>query len=104
MTHSRIEENKDIYDFELDKEDLGKLHTKEYSPSAWVSIGHSQIVVMIRWLTARLGSDEEPTQSVVRLSGLRMMTDRSIGGGMPLQFVYGHMKTYFTKYLIGTRS
>jgi diketogulonate reductase-like aldo/keto reductase len=35
VTHSRIEENKEIYGFELSKEDMESLNTKAYSPSAW---------------------------------------------------------------------
>ena len=35
VTPSRIEENKEIYDFELSEEDMQSLHTKEYAPCAW---------------------------------------------------------------------
>ena len=35
VTHSRIEENRNLYDFELSKGDMEKLYTKDYSPCAW---------------------------------------------------------------------
>lgn len=35
VTHSRIEENANVYDFELSAEDMKSLHTTEYSPCAW---------------------------------------------------------------------
>lgn len=35
VTHSRIEGNADVYDFELIAEDMKLLHTTEYSPCAW---------------------------------------------------------------------
>lgn len=34
-TPSRIEENADVYDFELTAADMESLSTKEYSPCAW---------------------------------------------------------------------
>lgn len=35
VTLSRIEENRDLYDFELSREDMDSLQTKDYSPCAW---------------------------------------------------------------------
>lgn len=35
VTKSRIEENADIYDFELSEEDMQRLDTGEYSPCSW---------------------------------------------------------------------
>ena len=35
VTYSRIEENADVYDFELTEEDMELLHTTEYSPCSW---------------------------------------------------------------------
>ncbi|CZT22449.1 related to 2,5-diketo-D-gluconic acid reductase [Ramularia collo-cygni] len=34
-THSRIEENRSLYDFELSKEDMESLKTGKYEPCAW---------------------------------------------------------------------
>lgn len=35
VTHSRIEENKNLYDFELGAEDMKRLETGQYEPCAW---------------------------------------------------------------------
>lgn len=35
VTLSRIEENRDLYDFELSQEDMDSLQTKDYAPCAW---------------------------------------------------------------------
>ena len=35
VTLGRIEENADIFGFELDEKDMGELETQEYSPCAW---------------------------------------------------------------------
>ena len=35
VTHSRIEENADVYDFELTAEEMETLETGNYDPCSW---------------------------------------------------------------------
>ena len=35
VTHSRIEENAKVYDFELSAEEMKSLETGEYAPCSW---------------------------------------------------------------------
>ncbi|MCJ1415439.1 hypothetical protein MMC32_001771 [Xylographa parallela] len=35
VTHSRIDENANVYDFELSAEEMKSLETGEYAPCAW---------------------------------------------------------------------
>jgi len=35
VTHTRIEENRDLYDFELSQADVESLQTGKYEPCAW---------------------------------------------------------------------
>ena len=64
VTHSRIEENRDIYDFELSKEDMDHLNTGKYEPSAWVSRPEDYLMVWNLLTDILSGSDDGTTQSV----------------------------------------
>ena len=35
VTHARIEENADVYDFELTDEEMKELESGEYAPCTW---------------------------------------------------------------------
>ena len=45
-----------------------------------------------------MGSYKKPFEWVITYLEVKEGVDRSVGGGMTFQFIFGHMKSYFTKF------
>ncbi|KAK1090466.1 hypothetical protein LTR48_008243, partial [Friedmanniomyces endolithicus] len=61
VTHSRIEENTKLYDFELDASDMKELEMGTYKPCTWYVLAPP--LLHAHWLTELLkGSDDSSAE------------------------------------------